>query len=67
MLAMDDMARQVDQALVVKPGDILVLRYEQPLSCRDVDIIAAATREQLPESIRVLIIDRCAQMAVIRS
>lgn len=67
MLAMDDVARQTDQALVVKPGDILVLRYEQQLSGRDVDIIAAATREQLPESIRVLIIDRCAQMAVIRS
>jgi hypothetical protein len=64
--AMDDATGQADQALVIKPGDILVLRYARALSSEEMDVITEMARTQVPESIRIMIIDQCAQMAVIR-
>lgn len=60
------MDAEFSEALVIKPGDTLVLRCQRRLSAQEVDTFQTMLRQRIPESIDILILDGIDQMAVIR-
>jgi hypothetical protein len=55
----------VSEALVIKPGDTLIIRYGRRLSAQEVDEMVAYLRPAIPSTVKILIIE-AEQIAVVR-
>lgn len=54
-----------DQSLVIRPGETLLLRYEQPIDLATADAVKKRVKELLPD-IEVVILAGIAEMGVYR-
>jgi hypothetical protein len=57
---------ELDNAVVVRPGDKLVLGYEKRLSVQEADAITGHFAARLP-GVEIVLVDQIAHMAVYRS
>jgi hypothetical protein len=57
---------EAHEALVIRPGDTLVLRFDRRLSEEEADSLLTTMRPRLPEDVKIMIIDNCAQIAAVR-
>lgn len=64
-LAQPDEIQVADEAIVVRPGDTLILRYSRPLSAQHVENLKRQLREELPD-VRTVIV-QADGMAVYRT
>ena len=57
---------EILEALVVRPGDTLILRYSRPVTQTIVNLLRERVRHYLPDVADVIVIDNCEQLAVFR-
>jgi len=54
------------EALVIQPGDTLIIRYVESLDEQTAEQLEAWLRARIPDTIGIAILDNCAQIAVVR-